>query len=237
MPLETLERSSKSAILTKLAARYTIDRFVTTHGPDSVPHPDRMHSLAAHEGRGDLPRDRAPVREGERPRGHVEAHERRDRANDLPGGFYRTKAKQIRAISAILLSRHGGRCSRHDRRGLPPARRRAQDREPHRHLGFGKPGICVDTHVHRIANRLGWVVTGTRRHRGRATAGSRNAGGFPSTKTLVRHGSQVCKPISPLCSSCPVERVPQGRRRSASKEGPHFFKKCAKGECPFFLLL
>ena len=73
-------------------------------------------------------------------------------------------------------------------------------------LGFAKPGICVDIHVHRITNRLSWVDTREpneteqvlrevlpRRH------------WIPINEILVRHGQQVCKPTSPICSECPVE--------------------------------
>jgi len=65
----------------------------------------------------------------------------------------------------------------------------------------------VDTHVHRIANRLGWVLTKTPDD---TEAALRlrlpKRWWIPINETLVRHGQQVCKPVSPLCSACPVER-------------------------------
>ena len=74
-------------------------------------------------------------------------------------------------------------------------------------VGFGKPGICVDTHVHRISNRWGYVKTRTpeeteqalrlklpRRH------------WIVFNDLLVSFGQNICKPISPFCSRCPVER-------------------------------
>jgi endonuclease-3 len=74
-------------------------------------------------------------------------------------------------------------------------------------LGFGKPGICVDTHVHRITNRLGWVRT---QHPDQTEQALREVlprrHWIPINETLVRHGQQVCKPISPICTRCPVER-------------------------------
>ena len=74
-------------------------------------------------------------------------------------------------------------------------------------LGFDKPGICVDVHVHRIANRLGWVETD---HPDRTEMALRRClprkHWTPINEILVRHGQQVCKPISPICSDCPVER-------------------------------
>ena len=74
-------------------------------------------------------------------------------------------------------------------------------------MGFGKPGICVDTHVHRISNRLGFVRTKTpeqtelalrrklpRRH------------WIELNDLLVAFGQNVCQPLSPRCSTCPVRR-------------------------------
>jgi len=72
-------------------------------------------------------------------------------------------------------------------------------------MGYNKPGIAVDTHVHRISNRLGLVETKTP-----------NQTEFALRKTLpkrywivfndllVRHGKAVCTPISPKCSICPI---------------------------------
>jgi len=74
-------------------------------------------------------------------------------------------------------------------------------------LGFGKPGICVDTHVHRITNRLDWLET---RHPDETEQVLRSI--LPRrhwitiNETLVRHGQQTCKPISPICTECPIQK-------------------------------
>jgi len=76
--------------------------------------------------------------------------------------------------------------------------------------GFGKLGICVDTHVHRISNRLGYIKTRTpeetefalRKKLPRKYWIEYNA-------LLVTWGQNVCKPISPICSRCPVENICQ----------------------------
>jgi endonuclease-3 len=74
-------------------------------------------------------------------------------------------------------------------------------------LGFGKPGICVDTHVHRITNRLGWVASRSPDETEQALRRVLpRRWWIPINETLVRHGQQVCKPISPVCSACVVER-------------------------------
>jgi endonuclease-3 len=72
-------------------------------------------------------------------------------------------------------------------------------------LGFNKPGICVDTHVHRISNRLGYVRTRNPEETEmalRATLPRRFWIGY--NDLLVAFGQNVCAPISPKCSACPV---------------------------------
>jgi endonuclease-3 len=63
----------------------------------------------------------------------------------------------------------------------------------------------VDTHVHRISNRLGWVATRTPDETElRLRRILPKPWWIPINETLVRHGQQVCKPISPICSTCIV---------------------------------
>jgi len=78
-----------------------------------------------------------------------------------PAGFYRTKARHLRAAARLLVERHAGRVpeTMEELLALPGVGRKTANLV--RNLGFGLPGICVDTHVHRISNRLGWVHTGT----------------------------------------------------------------------------
>ena len=74
-------------------------------------------------------------------------------------------------------------------------------------LGYGKPGLCVDTHVHRISNRLGLVKTRTPHETEfalRKILPQRYW--MPFNNILVRHGQKVCRPISPLCSRCMIGR-------------------------------
>jgi endonuclease-3 len=76
-----------------------------------------------------------------------------------------------------------------------------------RNLGFGLSGICVDTHVHRVSNRLGWVSTKTP-ERTEMSLMERLPRKYwiPVNELLVRFGKAVCTPISPWCSKCPVRR-------------------------------
>jgi endonuclease III len=124
-----------------------------------------------------------------------------------PAGFYHTKARALRAASAILLSEHGGRVpSEMDQLlALPGVGRKTANLV--RNLGFGLLGICVDTHVHRISNRMGWVSTKSPEQTEQALMEV-----LPRrywiviNELLVRYGQSVCTPLSPHCSACPVSR-------------------------------
>jgi endonuclease III len=135
-----------------------------------------------------------------------------------PAGFYRTKARTIREISRALIERHGGNVPKTMAELLALKGIGRKTANLVLTIGFGKPGICVDTHVHRISNRLGIVTTKTpeqtefalrevlpRRH------------WISYNDLLVTFGQNVCKPISPLCSACPVRhacpRIGVGRHR------------------------
>ena len=135
-----------------------------------------------------------------------------------PVGFYRTKARQIRAISKILLARHDGRVpdTIDELLLLPGVGRKTANLTVT--LGFGKPGICVDTHVHRIANRLGWSGNEAlpTTPKPRFAARSRSAGGFRSTRPWCVTGSRSANrshPFVPVCAvsrRCPrIERLPK----------------------------
>ncbi|MBN2510500.1 MAG: endonuclease III [Spirochaetales bacterium] len=122
-----------------------------------------------------------------------------------PAGFYKTKAANILAISRILLQQYGGRVPK-DREALlslPGVGIKTANLTLS--LGYGLPYICVDTHVHRIANRLGWIRTKAPEQT--ETALMRvveKKWWIPINHILVIFGQKVCRPVSPLCSSCPV---------------------------------
>jgi endonuclease-3 len=74
-------------------------------------------------------------------------------------------------------------------------------------MAYGKPGICVDTHVHRISNRLGWVKTETPEQTEmalRETLPKRYW--IPINDWLVTFGQNICQPVSPWCSKCSLEK-------------------------------
>ena len=122
-----------------------------------------------------------------------------------PAGFYRTKARQLRAIATALLERHGGRvpADRDALLALPGVGRKTANLVLG--LAFAIPAICVDTHVHRISNRLAMVTTKTPEQTERALEGVLPEGlWIEINDLLVTFGQVVCHPTSPRCSSCPL---------------------------------
>jgi endonuclease-3 len=126
----------------------------------------------------------------------------------FPVGFYRTKARVLRAISRDLLQRFAGTVPSDLDALLTLKGVGRKTANLVVTVGFGKPGICVDTHVHRISNRLGFVRTATPDRTElalRAKLPRRYWIGY--NDLLVAFGQNVCRPLSPHCTRCPVTRV------------------------------
>jgi endonuclease-3 len=122
-----------------------------------------------------------------------------------PVGFYRTKARVILALSRDLLDRFDGRVPDHIDALLTLKGVGRKTANLVVTIGYGRPGICVDTHVHRISNRLGYVRSRTPAQTEmalRARLPRRYWIGY--NDLLVAFGQNVCTPISPRCSTCPV---------------------------------
>jgi endonuclease III len=124
-----------------------------------------------------------------------------------PAGFYRTKAKSLRAAASALVEAHGGEVPADMEALLALTGVGRKTANLVLNLGFGLPGICVDTHVHRISNRLGWVAT-----KGPTQTELALMEILPKrywitiNELLVRYGQRVCTPLSPHCSTCPAAR-------------------------------
>jgi endonuclease-3 len=135
-----------------------------------------------------------------------------------PAGFYRTKAASLRATARRLAQDHASRvpATLEELVALPGVGRKIASLVLS--VGHGVDAICVDTHVHRIANRMGWVATrdpyGTEMAL-RALLPRRYWA--PINHLLVSFGKRICTPTSPRCSICPVAarcaRVDVGRSR------------------------
>lgn len=125
-----------------------------------------------------------------------------------PCGFYKTKARNILKISQIILDDFNGQVPDNidDLLTLPNVGRKTANLTITE--GYGKLGICVDTHVHRISNRLGYVQT---KDPDKTEFALRDKLAkkywVEYNMLLVMWGQNVCKPISPLCSQCPVNKI------------------------------
>jgi endonuclease-3 len=125
----------------------------------------------------------------------------------FPVGFYRTKAKTILEICRNLNENYRGRVPDEidELMKFKGVGRKTANLVVT--LGYNKPGICVDTHVHRISNRWGYVKTATPE---KTEVALRQK--LPKqywieyNDLLVSFGQQLCRPISPLCSQCPVAK-------------------------------
>jgi len=120
-----------------------------------------------------------------------------------PVGFYRTKARELREVARVLLERFGGEVPRTREKlmQLPGVGRKTANLVLA--VAFGQPAICVDTHVHRISNRLGWVTTQRVEETEEALAKLLPRRYWASlNRLLVNHGQQVCHPTSPRCTRC-----------------------------------
>lgn len=120
-----------------------------------------------------------------------------------PVGFYRTKAKSIRAICRRLLDVYGGTVpdSIEELVTLSGVGRKTANLVVT--VGYGKPGICVDIHVHRITNRWGYVRTKTPEETEQALRRKlQKPHWITLNDLLVPYGQNLCQPVSPYCSKC-----------------------------------
>jgi len=124
-----------------------------------------------------------------------------------PVGFYTTKARQIREICRAIIDQYSGRVPDEIDELLKFKGVGRKTANLVVTLGYNKPGICVDTHVHRISNRWGYINTATPEKTEvalRAKLPKRYW--IEYNNLLVNFGQHLCRPISPLCSACPVKK-------------------------------
>ena len=122
-------------------------------------------------------------------------------------GFYRVKAGRIIEVARIIDGRYGGRVPRDLEKlvELPGVGRKTANCVLV--YAFGEPAIPVDTHVHRISNRLGLVETSTPEETEAALAKK-----IPKkfwleiNDTFVMYGQNICRPVSPMCGRCRIRR-------------------------------
>jgi len=134
-------------------------------------------------------------------------------------GFYRQKARTIVRIAQLILERGNVPRDMEGLLALPGVGRKTANCVLV--YGFGERAIPVDTHVHRISNRLGWVSTRTPEKTEEALRAF-----LPSkywldvNELLVLFGRELCRPIGPRCGECPLTGCPsRGKLRQGNKRG------------------
>jgi len=129
-----------------------------------------------------------------------------------PAGFYRTKARHIAECARIIRDTFGGTVPKtvEELTGLPGVGIKTANLTLN--LGFGIEAICVDIHVHRISNRLGWIDTKTPEESEKALQSVLPRNRWIEVNSLfVSYGKLVCTPVSPKCSECPLSSECQKR--------------------------
>ena len=121
--------------------------------------------------------------------------------------FRNTKARHLRGIAAEIVEKHSGVVPNTIEGLLSFKGIGRKSANLILTLGFGKQAICVDTHVHRLSNRLGFVSTGKPEETERALMTVLpKKWWIPINSVLIAFGRKICTPVSPKCSECPVEK-------------------------------
>lgn len=148
-----------------------------------------------------------------------------------PVSFYRHKARHVREACRMLVERFSSRVpgTMEELTSLPGVGRKTANLVLI--LSFkSQRNICVDTHVHRIANRLGWVSTRTPEETELALYEATDARWWPYINLyLVTWGQNVCRPVYPKCRACVLRpQCPQrGVTRTSKDVTPHVAERTA----------
>ncbi len=122
-----------------------------------------------------------------------------------PVGFYRNKSKNLKKLAQVLISQYGGRVpdDMDSLLKLPGVGRKTANLVLIE--SFNKDAICVDTHVHRISNRIGLVNTKTPEETEKKLREILPRKYWKRyNKLLVMYGQNLCRPVKPLCNECRI---------------------------------
>ncbi len=163
---------------------------------------------------------KALFREADTPEAILELPEARLAELNRPCGLYRNKARALKRMAADLLARFDGEvpATREALMSLPGVGRKSADIMLR--FTFGQPVTAVDTHVHRVCNRLGLARGKTEAQ----TAGALEpripgAYGMSAHLLLLDHGKQVCKARKPRCETCALVDLCRFARTGQAAEG------------------
>jgi endonuclease-3 len=123
----------------------------------------------------------------------------------FPVGFYKVKAKRLISVSQLLIDEYGGKVpdDLDELLKIKGVGRKTANLVVT--LGYGKPGICVDIHVHRISNRWGFIKTDTPdKSEFKLREVLPKKFWIEYNDLLVTYGQNLCLPVSPFCSKCPI---------------------------------
>ncbi len=124
-----------------------------------------------------------------------------------PVGFYRNKAQQILDISKELVEKYNGQVPKSIDELVKFKGVGRKTANLVMAKGFDEPAICVDVHVHRISNRLGWVKTKTPEETEMELRKLLPVKYWLDINTiLVTFGQNLCKPQKPMCNICPIKQ-------------------------------
>lgn len=128
----------------------------------------------------------------------------------FPVGFYKTKAKHLKQLPKVLESEFNNKIPKtiDELIKIPGVGRKTANLVVA--VAFSGEGICVDTHVHRITNRISWINTKTPFETEKELRKKLPKKYWtPANRLLVAFGQNLCRPISPHCSKCPISKYCQ----------------------------
>ena len=122
-------------------------------------------------------------------------------------GHYRKKARTLKHVSKVILERHNGKVPDIKEELLAIKGIGPKTANIVLAFAYGKEALPIDTHCHRIPNRLGWVKTKTPEQTEKQLEKILPKKYWPEFNALfVLFGQTICRPISPKCSQCPVRK-------------------------------
>lgn len=137
-----------------------------------------------------------------------------------PVGFYKTKAKRIKEICAVLIESYGSKVPDDFDELMKLKGVGSKTANIVMVYGFNKSGLPIDTHCHRIPNRLGWVKTKTPEQTEAALRVLLPKKYWHDFNDLfVQFGQNICRPVGPRCGECPVSRYCKYYREVVQKKG------------------